>query len=201
MTSKTYIFYNASHFTIMALTKEIRFHSRGGLGLAVTTQMIVAAFGIDGKYASGLPSFGVERRGSPVTGFVRVDDKPIREKSRVYSPDCLVVMHAPQLKIPQTFDGLRPNAILILDAPEMPPEKPHENFKTIAVVDATQIALEELGRPITNTCMLGALAGATKWLKPESVVIALEQYFRGDLLQKNRKCAERGFQEVNVKEW
>jgi 2-oxoacid:acceptor oxidoreductase gamma subunit (pyruvate/2-ketoisovalerate family) len=185
----------------MTNTKEIRFHSRGGLGLAITTQMIVAAFGIDGKYAAGLPSFGVERRGSPVTGFVRVDDKPIREKSRVYSPDCLVIMDAPQLNLPQTFDGLKPNAILILDASEMLQKKPHENFKTVAVVDATKIAIEEIGRPITNTCVLGALAGATKWLQLGSVLVALEQYFRGDLLQKNKKCAERGFREVKVKEW
>ncbi|MFC1815937.1 2-oxoacid:acceptor oxidoreductase family protein [Thermodesulfobacteriota bacterium] len=182
-------------------TKEIRFHGRGGLGVALTTQMVVAAFGIDGKYAAGLPSFGVERRGSPVAGFIRVSDKPIREKCRVYCPDCLVVMHAPQLAQSQTFEGLKPNAMLLLDAVEMLPEKPDENVKTIAVVDATRIAIEELKRPITNTCMLGALAGATGWLKLDSVTTALEQYFKGDVLQANRRCVERGFHELEMKEW
>lgn len=182
-------------------TKEIRFHGRGGLGVASMTQMVVAAFGVDGKYATGLPSFGVERRGSPVAGFIRVSDKPIREKSRVYFPDCLIVMHAPQLEIAGTFSGLRSSAMLVLDAREMLEERPHENLKTICVVDATRIAIEELKRPITNTCMLSAFAAATKWLRLDSVLAVLERYYQGDLLSKNRRCAERGFNEIQVKEW
>jgi len=179
-------------------TKEMRLHSRGGMGLALMTQMVVAAFGIEGKYASGLPSFGIERRGSPVTGYVRVSDQPIREKCRVYSPDCLVVMDSGQLARPGTLAGLKPNALLLLDAKEMPRKEYLENFGTIAVVDATGIAVKELGRPINNTCIFGALAACTKWLEIASVLKALERYFPAKILQANQRCAERGFQEIQI---
>jgi len=179
-------------------TKEIRLHSRGGMGLALMTQMVVAAFGIEGKYAAGLPSFGIERRGSPVTGFVRVSDEPIREKCRVYSPDCLVVMDSRRLALAGTLSGVKPNAFLLLDAKEIPPEKFLEKFRTVAFVDAMGIALKELGRPITNTCILGALAGCTHWLEIDSVLKALGRYFPPKILTGNQKCAERGFKEIQI---
>jgi len=79
--------------------KEIRFHGRGWQDVGVTVQMIAATFGSDGKHAGGLPFFGVERRGAQVAAFVRVDDKPIREKTRFYFPDCLVLFDASQRSI------------------------------------------------------------------------------------------------------
>lgn len=184
----------------MANTKEVRFHSRGGLGLAVTTRMVVAAFGVEGRYASGLPSFGVERRGAPVIGYVRVSDQPIKEKSRVYHPHCLVIMDTFQMSAPATFEGLQPEATLVVDAPAMLEKSPHPNVKKIVTVDATQIALEELGEPITNCVVLGAFGAGTGWLKMDSITGILDQFFRGDLLKKNIRCAERGYKEIQVKE-
>ena len=185
----------------MEKTKEIRFHSRGGLGLAVTTRIVVAAFGAEGKYGSGLPSFGVERRGSPVIGYVRLDDKPIREKSRVYHPECLVIMDPFQMDSPQTFEGLKENSTMVLDASQMPETPPDPNIKKIVTVDATSIALEELGDAITNCVMLGAFGAGTGWLKLDSILGVLDQFFRGEILKKNLKCAERGYKEIQIKTW
>ena len=74
--------------------KEIRLHGRGGQGIVMAAEIIVHAAMIDGLYGNALPSFGVERRGSPVTSSVRLDDRPIREKSQIYSPNCIVVSDA-----------------------------------------------------------------------------------------------------------
>ncbi len=78
---------------------EVRFHGRGGQG-AVTSAEIVALAAIEeGKYAQGFPSFGPERRGAPVATFARVDDKPIRLRSKIYQPDVAVVLDPSLLKI------------------------------------------------------------------------------------------------------
>ena len=70
---------------------EIRFHGRGGQG-AVTSAELVAQAAIDmGKFATAFPSFGPERRGAPVVAFARVDDKPVRLRSKVYKPDVVIV--------------------------------------------------------------------------------------------------------------
>ncbi len=68
-------------------------------------------------------------------------------------------------------------------------------------IDATNIALSEIGRDIPNTCLIGALAKITEWLSLESVLKALGDYFEGDILNKNIRNAERGFQEVEVQTW
>jgi pyruvate ferredoxin oxidoreductase gamma subunit len=69
------------------------------------------------------------------------------------------------------------------------------------VVNATGIAVQEIGRDIPNTCLLGAFAAATGWLKLESILACLKDYLSGDMLQRNLKSAERGYKEVEVIKW
>ncbi|MGC9022020.1 MAG: 2-oxoacid:acceptor oxidoreductase family protein, partial [Dissulfurimicrobium sp.] len=72
--------------------KEVRLHGRGGQG-GVTSAELVAIAAIDeGKYAQAFPSFGPERRGAPVTAFIRVSDSQIRTREKVYNPDIVVVL-------------------------------------------------------------------------------------------------------------
>jgi Pyruvate/2-oxoacid:ferredoxin oxidoreductase gamma subunit len=77
-------------------------------------------------------------------------------------------------------------------------EPPNENIGTIGIVDATGIALQEIGAPITNTCVMGAFAATTGWLGLDSLLLSLEEHFEGAILDKNRRCMERGFKEVQV---
>ncbi len=49
-----------------------------------------------------------------------------------------------------------------------------------------------------NICMLGVFAATTKWIKLESILASLEDYFQGKNLDGNRRCAERGFKETEI---
>ena len=49
--------------------------------------MLATAFVAEGKHVASFPMYGFERRGAPVVAFTRVDDKPIREKTQIYTPD------------------------------------------------------------------------------------------------------------------
>ena len=71
---------------------EIRWHGRGGQGAVTSVELFALAAIAEGKFASGFPSFGTERRGAPVTGFNRVDDKQIKIRSGIYHPDVVVVL-------------------------------------------------------------------------------------------------------------
>jgi 2-oxoacid:acceptor oxidoreductase gamma subunit (pyruvate/2-ketoisovalerate family) len=183
--------------------QEIRIHGRGGQGVAAASRMLSSAFVKEGKWASGFPMFGVERRGAPVAAFARFDDRPIREKTQIYWPDCLIVADPRLIDSIRgvIFDGIRPDGILILNASRPIQESPHKNLKKVGTVDATGIGLQEIGLPATNTCMLGAFAQTTGWLRLESVIHGLTEYFDGDMLKKNIRCAERGFEEVVVKQF
>ena len=181
--------------------KEIRIHGRGGQGAVLAARMLASAFVAEGKYVASFPMYGFERRGAPVVTFTRIDDKPIREKTQIYNPDCLIVIDPGLLTLPTLFTGLRPEAVFILNSSKKLAKQPNENLKIVGVVNATGIAVKEIGRDIPNTCLLGAFAAATGWLKLESLLAVLPDYLSGDILQRNLKSAERGYCEVEVIKW
>ena len=181
--------------------KEIRLHGRGGQGAALAAQILATAFVAEGKHAASFPLFGFERRGAPVISFVRFSDQPIREKTQVYTPDCLIVLDPGLRTLPALFSGLKPESTLIINISKLPKDHLNENLKLGGIVNATAIALDEIGRNISNTCLMGAFASTTGWLKLDSVLSAFERYFDGKILERNIRSAERGFREVNIIEW
>lgn len=174
-------------------------HGKGGQGAVSAGDMLVAAFAGEGKHASGFPFFGAERRGAPTTAFVRFGDKPIREKTKIYSPDCLIVFDSSQLNMPMVYSGLRQEGILVANSTEPLDSNPNENVKVIGSVNATRIALEELGMTAVSTCMIGAFAATTGWVGLDSILSTLPEFFKDKILEKNIKCVERGFQETEVR--
>jgi pyruvate ferredoxin oxidoreductase gamma subunit len=66
-------------------------------------------------------------------------------------------------------------------------------------VDATGIARETLGVPITNTTMVGALLKATEVVKLESLVEPLNKRF-GRLAERNVNAMKRAYEETRLKE-
>jgi 2-oxoacid:acceptor oxidoreductase gamma subunit (pyruvate/2-ketoisovalerate family) len=178
--------------------KEIRLHGRGGQGVAAASRMLASALVNDGKWASGFPMFGVERRGAPVAAFARFDDRPIREKTQIYTPDCLIIIDSRLIRSPGIFEGIKPEGILVLNAPHPLQENPHRNLKTIGMINATEVGLKEIGLPATNTCMLGAFAKTTGWVELKSLIRSLNEYFEGEMLKKNIRCIEKGFEEVVI---
>jgi 2-oxoacid:acceptor oxidoreductase gamma subunit (pyruvate/2-ketoisovalerate family) len=178
--------------------KEIRIHGRGGQGSVVAGQILVEALVRDGKWASGFPSFGVERRGAPVSVFLRLDDSPIRQREQVYHPDCLLVTDPRLVHVKSIYEGIRSGCIVVLNTSEEITEKRHQNIGSAGVLDATRIGLEEVGIPVTNTCMLGAFARATGWVGVDAIISSLGEYFSGKMLETNTRCVRRGFEETRI---
>jgi 2-oxoacid:acceptor oxidoreductase gamma subunit (pyruvate/2-ketoisovalerate family) len=185
----------------MIAMKEIRFHGRGGQGAVLAARMLASAFVAEGKSVATFPMFGFERRGSPVVAFLRFDDKPIREKTQIYNPDCLVVIDPGLMSLTTLFTGLKPEGVLILNSHRLPKSHLSDNLKVVGMINATQIAVEEIGRDIPNTCLIAALAATTQWLKLDSILLGLGAYLSGDILQRNIRSAERGYREVEVVQW
>jgi len=176
---------------------EIRFHGRGGQGAVTSAELLALAAIGEGKYAQAFPSFGPERRGAPVVAFCRIDDERIRIRANVYEPDIVVVLDSSLLKIVNVAAGLKPNGILVTTSPDSP-EKVKEELKMkhrIAVVDASKIAREVLGVPITNTTMLGSLVKASGLVKRESFISPLKERF-GRIAEKNISAFERAYQDT-----
>ena len=158
---------------------EIRVHGRGGQGAVTSTELIALAAISEGKYAQAFPSFGPERRGAPVMAFARISNKPIRTREKVYTPDVVVVLDPTILKIVDVTDGLKKNGMVILNTSKDEKEiRRTSGIKAkLALVDATEIATRHLGRPITNTTMLGALIKASGVIDLKSMKAPLKERF------------------------
>ena len=179
---------------------EIRFHGRGGQGAVTCTELIAKAAIAEGKYAQAFPSFGAERRGAPVTAFLRISDIPIRIRQNIYEPDVVVVLD-PTLLGPSVTKGLKKDGFIITNSPKTPTEvKKEYNFEQkVATIDATKIALDTIRLPITNTTMLGAVIKATQIVNLEALVEVLKERF-GRLAERNQKAMERAFRETKLTE-
>ncbi|MCK4596541.1 2-oxoacid:acceptor oxidoreductase family protein, partial [bacterium] len=105
------------------------------------------------------------------------------------------------MNLPTLFSGLKPEGVLILNSPRPLKNQLNENLRLAGVVNATRIAVDEVGRDVPNTCLLGAFAATTGWVDLKSILSSLEEYFSDDLLQNNIRSAERGFREVEVTRW
>jgi 2-oxoacid:acceptor oxidoreductase gamma subunit (pyruvate/2-ketoisovalerate family) len=181
--------------------KEIRIHGRGGQGGVLAAKMLASACFREGRHVASFPVFGFERRGMPVVAFTRFDDEPILEKTQIYEPDLIMVIDPTLLNLETLYDGLKPGGTLILNSAKPPEKRPSENVGKAGVINATQVALCEIGRDIPNTCLVGALAATTGWVSLESVLEGLADYLEGDILEKNIRNAERGYKEVEVLSW
>jgi len=160
---------------------EIRFHGRGGQGAVTAARLLAEAAFLEDKYAQAFPFFGAERRGAPVLAFARIDDKPIRVRTQIYEPDYVVVLDPSLLEILDVASGIKQGGMVVLNSKKAV-QFPHA--KT-AFVDATSVAIETLGSPITNTAMLGAFAKATGLVKLESIIEVIKGYFSSKLAEKN----------------
>ena len=167
----------------------------------MAAKMLASALLVEGKHVASFPMYGFERRGAPVVAFTRFDEKPIREKTQVYNPDCIIVIDPGLLTLPTLFTGLKENSVFLLNTAKKEYKQPNPALKTGALINATGIAVQEIGRDIPNTCILGAFAAATGWLTLDSVLKSLPEYLSGDILQRNLKSAERGYKEVEVIKW
>lgn len=178
--------------------KEVRFHGRGGQG-AVTSAELVAQAAIKGNmYAQAFPSFGPERRGAPVQAFLRVSDSPIKLRAKVYHPDYVVILDSTLIGVVNPADGLKSEGIVVINSNKSPYElKSIFPGYRIACVDASKIAKEELGVPITNTTMLGALIKASGIVDIAYLEEPVMERF-GVVAQKNINAYKRAYEETVI---
>ena len=180
--------------------KEIIFHGRGGQGTVIASEMLAAGLANENKWVAAFPSFGPERRGAPVDAFIRFDDKPVTSVSEIKQPDCLMVLDRVRaIKTPDN-PGVKPGGILILNVGADFTLKQYKEIGVIGRVDATNIAVEEIGRDISNSVMLGAFARATGWIGLEPLSKTLEEHFKGKLLTVNIRCLKRGYEEIVLRQ-
>ncbi|MCG5501338.1 2-oxoacid:acceptor oxidoreductase family protein [Ectothiorhodospira lacustris] len=146
---------------------------RGGQGAFTAARLLgLAAVRFAGRHALAFPSFGPERRGAPVWGFVRISDDPIHDRGTVMQADAAIILDA-SLVGQVSLNFLRPETLVIMDdSTGVPPP-----LGRVVRVPAREMARELLGTEHTNTVLLGFLIGLTGLLPVPAVQAAIEADF------------------------
>jgi len=180
---------------------EIRIHGRGGQGAVIASKVLAHAFFQNGKWVQAFPAFGVERRGAPVTAFLRVDDAPIRVRCQIYRPDQLLVLDPTLLHAVDVTTGFKQGGLILINSEVMPEALVDLNLFQVATVDANAIAiaygLGSLEQPIVNTAILGAYAKASGLLTLEEIGQAIEENVPiSTQAQANVAAARQAYEQV-----
>lgn len=197
---------------------EIRLESIGGLGANLCGKML-GELGI--KYldlnSSSFSSYGSEKTGTPVKGFIRYceKEKEIRLHSSVVAPDLLVVFHQALLSNPETLHGCSEKTKVILAVESAKKQSDWDGkeetqkdnsgicfdglfaAREVYGIEAQKIAMETHSR--INIVMLGAMLkvlGLTDISAGERICEDTLGKKYPEALKGNLEGLKRGFEEI-----
>jgi len=160
---------------------EIRFHGRGGQGAVIASWILSYGFFLEGKHAQAFPTFGAERRGAPVEAFVRMDDSFPNLRCKVVNPYYVIVMGEKLVHSINVAAGIQRGGLMLINSPKGPQFfdflKGDFYIKTMDVnAPALRNGLGSKTSPFINTPILGAFAGFSDMVKPESIIEGIKKF-------------------------
>jgi len=182
---------------------EVRWHGRGGQGAVTVSKMLAESALGEGYHVQAFPEYGAERMGAPVQAFTRISKEPIIIHSHVENPKIVLVLDPSLIESIDILEGLDPDGTIIINSTQ----SPKEIRKTLDVgerkvftIDANTISLEELGRVIPNTPLLGAFSKASVLISLKNMEKAvkkqLSKKFPASIVDANIEALRRGYEEV-----
>lgn len=173
---------------------ELLIVGRGGEGVVLASQVLADALARGGAYVQAFPEFTAERRGAPISAFVRWDDRPIRRRYKIHDCDVLLCT-SPAPPAGHVLRRVRSGGLVVLNHEQ---RVPLAGPFALARVPASTIARRHRivsadGRPIGNAALLGAFVR----LRPDGSLELLEQAIEartGRLAAANVAAAREGFE-------
>jgi pyruvate ferredoxin oxidoreductase gamma subunit len=136
---------------------ELKILGRGGQGAQLAGEVLATAFFRAGRYVQAFSTYGGARRGTPVSTFIRVAERPIRLRCDIEEPDVVVFFDSTLIN-PVMLSGVTEQTVVLVNSARAPGDFAHLGLSRLATVDALAIAgAAGLGR-IVNSAVLGAFA-------------------------------------------
>ena len=176
---------------------EVKFRGRGGQGAVIASEMLGRSLFLEGKWPQAFSHFGGERRGAPVFGFLRVDDKPILLKCQIKSADHVVIFDLALADEREVFQELKPGGIVLVNTDrEIEHFRKWRNFM-VGLINAGSIASSVgLGHTF-NTAILGAYVKLTGLVKIETL-LSVVKAMAPTKVDANVQAVQRAYEGVRI---
>jgi pyruvate ferredoxin oxidoreductase gamma subunit len=139
---------------------QIIIQGRGGQGAQTAGNLLAAAYFAEGRQVQAFATYGGARRGTPVSSFIRVDDKPVRLRCDIERADAILCFDATLLEGRLLAAADADTLVVVNSARSADEFKRALPAHRVLPVDGLAIARRcGLGR-VVNSGLLGALAAA-----------------------------------------
>jgi pyruvate ferredoxin oxidoreductase gamma subunit len=163
---------------------------RGGQGAQVAGNLLAMAFFAEGREVQCFATYGGARRGTPVSSFLRVDERPIRLRCDIEQADAILCFDASLLAGP-LLARAKPGALIVVNsrraAREFASELPGYRVFPLDGIGVAQ--RHGLGR-IVNSTLLGAFARALEAPRLETLRQAIVESAPKQAQQNADACLE-----------
>ena len=178
---------------------QIRVHGRGGQGVVTAAEMLSIAAFEEGRHAQAFPSFGSERTGAPVVAFCRISDREIRSREPIVEADAVIIQDPTLLHQVDVFAGLKSEGYVLVNSQHGIEDLGLGEFATehravrFCSLPATELGIRHIGRPIPNVPLLAGFAALSGIIKLESVILAINEKFKGQVAEGNIAAATEAY--------
>ncbi len=176
---------------------QIIIQGRGGQGAQTAGALLAMAYFAEGRQVQAFASYGGARRGTPVSSFIRIDDRPVRLRCDIEQADAILCFDASLLE-GRLLAAAHSDTLIVVNSARTA-EQFRQSLPRYRVIPVDGLAISRrsgLGR-IVNSALLGALARAIG----DPPLAVLKQLLREQLptLQAENvaACAE-GYQAVET---
>ena len=186
---------------------QIKLQGRGGQGIVTAGELLGKAASLEGKFAQSMPTFGPERRGALSSCSLRIGNQEILLKCSVTSAEFIFLFDPTIWHFFNVTEGFPENGIMAFNTTKSPEQINDElingkyGYKistknySIYTVDATGIALDIMGKAITNTAMMGAFSKVTGLIQMNSIISVLKEKF-GSRADINIRIAQKAYEDL-----
>ncbi|MEM2855484.1 MAG: 2-oxoacid:acceptor oxidoreductase family protein [Candidatus Nitrosocaldaceae archaeon] len=172
---------------------------RGGQGIKSASHIVSTAAFLKGYYVQSQPIYRAERRGAPISAFIRISNEPILERGYIYEPSLIVI--ADESLFIDT--NLNKDAILFvntaLDADKLRSLYNIEN-KRIITYNLTGLTLQILNKSIISVALAAVacrLIGLNLEEVEHAVIMQLEELNMQEEVDKNIELVRKVFELIS----
>ena len=176
---------------------EILFRGRGGQGAVIASEILGKSLFLEGKWPQAFSLFGSERRGAPVFGFLRVDDKPILLKCQIRHPDHEVIFDLSLADEQEALSEIKPGGIVLINTNREIGHFIKWRAFTAGLINASAIAKSAGLDHAFNTALLGAYVRLSGLVKIETLLSVIRDMIPSKI-EANVQAARRAYEDVKI---
>jgi len=176
---------------------QIIIQGRGGQGAQTAGNLLASAFFAQGRQVQCFASYGGARRGTPVSSYLRVDDRPVRLRCDIERADAILCFDASLLE-GRLLATAHAGTLVVVNSAQT-----GEHFARllpgyrVIPVDGLAIARGNVLGRIVNSALLGAFARAVSAPTLDALERTLDEQ-APKLHAENIAACEEGFRAVDA---